>query len=138
MRCWQTRPYLSCPFLHSSIPQDAVATARNKEQHRLFNPSWHASPTSCRPWFPASLCLQEAVATARDKERRKRRVGQPLLVPGLCLPKALQPVLPIYLQGVLQVRFICWLRFTCRFPGLFDGLAAGAAHLPAGRAAGAF
>ena len=36
--------------------------------------------------------------------RRKRRVGQPLLVPGLCLPKALQPVLPIYLQGVLQVR----------------------------------
>lgn len=45
------------------------------------------------------------MATARDKERRKRRVGQPLLVPGLCLPKALQPVLPIYLQGVLQVRF---------------------------------
>lgn len=39
---------------------------------------------------------------ARDKERRKRR-GAPLLVPGFCLPKALQPVLPIYLQGVLQV-----------------------------------
>lgn len=53
---------------------------------------------------PALQLLQDAVGTARDKERRKRRVGQPLLVPGLCLPKALQPVLPIYLQGVLQVR----------------------------------
>ena len=40
--------------------------------------------------------------TVRDKERRKRR-GTPLLVPGFCLPRALSPVLPIYLQGVLQV-----------------------------------
>lgn len=47
-------------------------------------------------------CMREAVQTARDKERRKRRPG-PLLLGGFCLPKALQPVLPIYLQGVLQV-----------------------------------
>jgi hypothetical protein len=47
-------------------------------------------------------CMREAVQTARDKERRKRRPG-PLLLAGFCLPKALQPVLPIYLQGVLQV-----------------------------------
>ena len=40
--------------------------------------------------------------TARDKERRKRKPG-PLLLAGFCLPKALQPVLPIYLQGMLQV-----------------------------------
>ena len=40
--------------------------------------------------------------TARDKERRKRKPG-PLLLSGFCLPKALQPVLPIYLQGMLQV-----------------------------------
>ena len=43
-------------------------------------------------------CLQ----TAREKERRKRKPG-PLLLAGFCLPKALQPVLPIYLQGMLQV-----------------------------------
>lgn len=42
-------------------------------------------------------CLKEAVATAREKQRRKRRAGE-LLVPGFCLPKALAPVLPIYLQ----------------------------------------
>jgi hypothetical protein len=47
-------------------------------------------------------CMREAVQTAREKERRKRRPG-PLLLPGFCLPKALQPILPIYLQGVLQV-----------------------------------
>lgn len=43
--------------------------------------------------------------TARDKQRRKRR-GGPLLVPGFCLPKALSPVLPIYLQGVLQASVV--------------------------------
>jgi hypothetical protein len=54
--------------------------------------------------------MQDAVVSARDKERRKRRAaGQALsaavalLVPGFCLPRALGPVLPIYLQGVLQV-----------------------------------
>ena len=47
--------------------------------------------------------VKEAVAMAREKERRKRAPG-PLLVAGFCLPKALAPVLPIYLQGVLQVR----------------------------------
>lgn len=41
------------------------------------------------------------IQTARDKERRKRKPG-PLLLAGFCLPKALQPVLPIYLQGMLQ------------------------------------
>ena len=46
--------------------------------------------------------LKEAVATAREKERRKRLPG-PLLVAGFCLPKAITPVLPSYLQGLLQV-----------------------------------
>lgn len=46
--------------------------------------------------------LKEAVSTAREKERRKRQ-PLPLRVAGFCLPKALQPVLPIFLQGVLQV-----------------------------------
>ncbi|DBB12167.1 TPA: hypothetical protein ACH3X3_006274 [Trebouxia sp. C0006] len=45
--------------------------------------------------------LKEAVSTAREKERRKRR-PLPLRVAGFCLPKALQPMLPIFLQGVLQ------------------------------------
>ncbi|KAL4444093.1 hypothetical protein ABPG75_011830 [Micractinium tetrahymenae] len=56
-------------------------------------------PKEMQPSFVR--CLKDAVATARDKERRKRRGGA-LLVPGFCLPKALGPVLPIYLQGVLQ------------------------------------
>jgi hypothetical protein len=47
-------------------------------------------------------CVKEAVATARETERRKR-TGRAVLVAGLCLPKALSPLLPIYLQGVLQV-----------------------------------
>ncbi|GLC46160.1 hypothetical protein PLESTB_001196200 [Pleodorina starrii] len=47
-------------------------------------------------------CLKVAIADAREKERRKRR-GGPLLLAGLCVPpKALAPLLPIYLQGVLQ------------------------------------
>lgn len=64
---------------------------------RVSNAATHCPP---RPMHPSSP--QEAVLTARDKERRKRRRGA-LLVPGFCLPKALGPVLPIYLQGVLQV-----------------------------------
>lgn len=47
--------------------------------------------------------LKEAVGTAVERQRRRRLQG-PLLLPGLCLPKALAPLLPIYLQGVLQVR----------------------------------
>ncbi len=47
--------------------------------------------------------LKEAVATAREKERRKRKSG-PLRIGGLCSqPRALAPLLPFYLQGVLQV-----------------------------------
>ena len=46
--------------------------------------------------------LKEAVSTAKEKERRKRR-PLPIRVAGFCLPKALQPVLPVFLQGVLQV-----------------------------------
>ncbi len=38
----------------------------------------------------------------QETERRKR-TGRPLLVAGLCLPKALGPLLPIYLQGMQQV-----------------------------------
>jgi hypothetical protein len=48
--------------------------------------------------------VKEAVASAREKERRKRKGGA-LRVAGFCdPPKALAPILPIYLQGVLQVR----------------------------------
>lgn len=51
-----------------------------------------------------SRCLREALATAREKQRRKRKHGE-LLVPGLCLPKTLGPILPIYLQvWFLQLR----------------------------------
>ncbi|KAL4190632.1 hypothetical protein AMTRI_Chr07g25710 [Amborella trichopoda] len=45
--------------------------------------------------------VRDAISTARDKERRKRK-GGPVLIPGLCLPKALQPLLPIFLQGLIS------------------------------------
>ncbi|PUZ37288.1 hypothetical protein GQ55_9G107200 [Panicum hallii var. hallii] len=45
--------------------------------------------------------VRDAVSTARDKERRRRK-GVPVLVPGLCLPKALQPFLPIFQQGLIS------------------------------------
>ena len=62
-------------------------------------------------WLPAMQELgpayvrtvKEAVGTAVERQRRRRLPG-PLLLPGLCLPKALAPLVPIYLQGVLQVR----------------------------------
>eukprot|EP00850_Spirogloea_muscicola_P020733 SM000225S07012 [mRNA] locus=s225:44176:68989:+ [translate_table: standard] len=45
--------------------------------------------------------VRDAVSTARDKERRKRKAG-PVLITGFTLPKALQPVLQIYLQGLMS------------------------------------
>ncbi|XP_073041088.1 protein ILITYHIA [Primulina eburnea] len=45
--------------------------------------------------------VRDAVSTSRDKERRKRK-GGPVLIPGFCLPKALQPVLPLFLQGLVS------------------------------------
>ncbi len=83
--------------------------------------------------------LKEAVSTAREKERRKRR-PLPLRVAGFCLPKALQPVLPIFLQGVLQVHpslfcasawyqhCTCWWMF--RVQPACRGLAFGAMNAP--------
>lgn len=56
-------------------------------------------PKEVAPSFVRTL--KDAVAAARDRQRRKKLAG-PLLIPGFCLPKALAPVLPIYLQGVLQ------------------------------------
>ncbi|XP_057962817.1 protein ILITYHIA [Malania oleifera] len=45
--------------------------------------------------------IRDAVSTSRDKERRKRK-GGPVIIPGFCLPKALQPLLPIFLQGLIS------------------------------------
>ncbi|GAB4855804.1 eIF-2-alpha kinase activator GCN1 [Ancistrocladus abbreviatus] len=45
--------------------------------------------------------VRDAVSTSRDKERRKKK-GVPVLIPGFCLPKALQPLLPIFLQGLMS------------------------------------
>ncbi|GAX75317.1 hypothetical protein CEUSTIGMA_g2762.t1 [Chlamydomonas eustigma] len=78
---------------------ESIANAIPKEDHHMY----------VRP-------LKEAVASAMEKERRKRRnaavaasalggpapTASPLLVAGFCLPKALAPVVPIYLSGVLQ------------------------------------
>ncbi|KAK8589608.1 hypothetical protein V6N13_088443 [Hibiscus sabdariffa] len=44
--------------------------------------------------------VRDAVSTARDKERRKKKAS-PVVIPGFSLPKALQPLLPIFLQGLI-------------------------------------
>lgn len=47
--------------------------------------------------------VRDAVSTSRDKERRKKKLqAGAVLIPGLCLPKALQPLLPIFLQGLIS------------------------------------
>ncbi|KAJ4721119.1 translational activator GCN1 [Melia azedarach] len=45
--------------------------------------------------------VRDAISTSRDKERRKKKGGT-ILIPGFCLPKALQPLLPIFLQGLIS------------------------------------
>ncbi|XP_071922276.1 protein ILITYHIA-like isoform X1 [Coffea arabica] len=45
--------------------------------------------------------VRDAVSTSRDKERRKKKGGT-VVIPGLCLPKALQPLLPVFLQGLIS------------------------------------
>lgn len=40
--------------------------------------------------------MKDAIGTSRERQRRKRDGN--LLVAGLCLPKALAPILPFYLQ----------------------------------------
>ncbi|KAL3681502.1 hypothetical protein R1sor_024458 [Riccia sorocarpa] len=45
--------------------------------------------------------VRDAVSTGRDRERRKRKGGS-LTLPGFCLPKALQPVLQVFLQGLMS------------------------------------
>ncbi|XP_047319799.1 protein ILITYHIA [Impatiens glandulifera] len=45
--------------------------------------------------------VRDAISTSKDKERRKKKGGA-VLIPGLCLPKALQPLLPIFLLGLMS------------------------------------
>ncbi|KAJ6977254.1 hypothetical protein NC653_029228 [Populus alba x Populus x berolinensis] len=42
--------------------------------------------------------VRGAVSMSRDKEQRKKK-GGPVVIPGFCLPKALQPLLLIFLQA---------------------------------------
>ena len=46
--------------------------------------------------------VRKAVGSARDAQRRKE-LDAPVEVPGFGLPKALEPIVEIYLQGLLQV-----------------------------------
>lgn len=44
--------------------------------------------------------VREGVGAARDKQRKKDK-SKEMQLAGLCLPKALTPILPVLLQGVL-------------------------------------
>ncbi|KAF9596049.1 hypothetical protein IFM89_006976 [Coptis chinensis] len=41
--------------------------------------------------------VHDAISMSRNKERREKK-GGPVLIPGFCLPKCLQPLLPVFLQ----------------------------------------
>jgi len=47
-------------------------------------------------------CVSKALTLARDRVRRKDKIAHEHLVPALCLPKGLSPIVQIFLQGVLS------------------------------------
>ena len=47
-------------------------------------------------------CVSKALTMARDRVRRKDKLAREYLVPALCLPKGLAPIVQIFLQGVLS------------------------------------
>ena len=62
-------------------------------------------PKEEAPGFVSAV--RKAVSAAFDVQRRKpshEAHPGPVEVPALCLPKGLEPLLEIYLQGLLQVR----------------------------------
>ena len=89
------------------MPLQALVSLMMEEEPATLLACWSALgavvagiPKEVQPSYVR--CMRDAVQTARDKERRKRKPG-PLLLAGFCLPKALQPVLPIYLQVLRAV-----------------------------------
>lgn len=94
--------------------QSLVLLLTEDQEPELLMAAWKALEAVCssipKDEQPLHVrALREAVAGARERERRKRR-GGPLRVAGFCVPpKALGPVLPIFLQGVLQVGALCAL-----------------------------
>ena len=47
-------------------------------------------------------CVSKALTLARDKVRRANKASHEYLIPALCLPKGLAPIVQIFLQGVLS------------------------------------
>lgn len=46
-------------------------------------------------------CLSRCLTLARDKARRAHKSSHECLIPALCLPKGLAPIVQIFLQGIL-------------------------------------
>ena len=91
--------HLCVQSLIAQLAEDAKATLLSV---------WGALEALCKT-IPRELAptyvraAKDAVGSARDRQRRKKLPG-PVILPGFCLPKALAPILPIYLQGLLQAR----------------------------------
>lgn len=91
---------------HISLLLLNVVALFAEEKPETLRACWEAAdaitrniPKEEQPEFVRTV--RDAVLTARERQRRKNRPG-PLLVPGFCLPKGVQPVINIYLQGLLQ------------------------------------
>jgi HEAT repeat protein len=73
---------------------------------RTVQASWNAlgsiTGTIAKENLPSFLkVVRDAVSAAKTKERRRSKGGA-ILIPGFCLPKALQPVQQIYIQGLMS------------------------------------
>ncbi len=96
-----------------------IHTKYTPSTHNPITPYTHHIHTIYTPYTQhiRNIYTQDAIETAGDRQRRKR-VGTsdaPAYVAGLCLPKALGPLLPIFLQGILQVCLgvgVCWCGYT--------------------------
>ena len=47
-------------------------------------------------------CVTKSLTLARDKVRRANKASHEYLVPALCLPKGLAPIVQVFLQGILS------------------------------------
>ncbi|CAE5962833.1 unnamed protein product [Arabidopsis arenosa] len=89
------------------MPQRGWSLSLMKKEFRLYyqNFSKECLIVSSKGSTSYIKLVREAVSTARDKERKKRKGGY-VVIPGLCLPKSVKPLLPVFLQDDLKVHKI--------------------------------
>ena len=110
---------LECLSSHTETLLSALVTHFADDSPDVVQAAWEAAgavtgKVAKEEQHSLVQCLRGAISAAVEKERRKGGSGASsvvlssktavpaVLVPGLCLPKGLTPVVGIYLQGVLS------------------------------------